>query len=451
MRRDGQPRTHESSEGTEQGSSGSSSRTPTIRPEPGEIQEEETASTNAFGASQQSNTVSQSSNPVVSATDDSNNSARRLHLESLISNYRDGRNTRIETVTAILNELRREPSLTAEEQETTFRLYSAEIEASEARSGRRNPSFRNSRDPLPKSTPDTGKDNPEQKSKPSKQTRTFDLISDPSDSSGSSSDSESDGPKKKPRITQSNMPWHGRGKPRTVQNDDRSMRKTVKLLQLFNKDVKKVKFLISIAPGAPENIPPSQWERIFKGESIDLDQILSSLHRVTVTEERKAHIGETDVLLGPAEATRKVSTPSDWSTAWRRASRAIAFVFPHRQSEIEDYAEYIENEFAAKDAAEHHRIILYDIAVRNFVRGGQHVLLTHYNRFFSLYSAIVLPGGVQYASRGNPRIQVRGKGEICNRFNDKGCSSTSCKYRHACKTCGKSGHGTPNCSTATKN
>ncbi len=175
--------------------------------------------------------------------------------------------------------------------------------------------------------------------------------------------------------------------------------KTIQLLRTFNKDVKKSKFYVSITPGAPDNIPTSQWEHIFKGEPIDLDQILSSLYRVTVVEERKARIGETDIALGPVEAARKVTTSSDWSTAWRRAARATTFAFPHRTRELEDYAEYIENKFAAKNSTGHHRIILYDVAIRNLVRGGQQILLTDIHRFVSLYSAIVLPNGIQYGGQ----------------------------------------------------
>ena len=66
--------------------------------------------------------------------------------------------------------------------------------------------------------------------------------------------------------------------------------------------------------------PDCKSNNIFKGEPVDLNQILSALYRVTVAEELKARVGETDIALGPVEATRKVSTSSDWSMAWRRAS-----------------------------------------------------------------------------------------------------------------------------------
>jgi len=239
---------------------------------------------------------------------------------------------------------------------------------------------------------------------------------------GSEPESDAGEPKKRLRLKESDMPWYERGDDNEPSLNP-SCVKTVKSLRLFNHDIKACKFHISVAAGAPDNIPPAQWERIFKGEPVDLDQILSSLHRITTTEERKASLGDTDILLGPVEATRKVATSSDWSTAWRRAARAIAFVFPHRTRELEDYAEYIESEFAAKVSTGHHRIILYDIAVRNLVRGGQQILLTDSSQFGFLYSAIVMPDGVQYASRGRKTHPTRGKTATCNRFNDKGCNS----------------------------
>jgi hypothetical protein len=85
----------------------------------------------------------------------------------------------------------------------------------------------------------------------------------------------------------------------------------------------------------------SEWEHIFKGEPIDLDKILSSLHCVTIDPERKASIGDTEISIGGSEAKRKVETSSEWSTAWRSASRAVAFVFKHREQELMEYGDYI--------------------------------------------------------------------------------------------------------------
>ena len=55
----------------------------------------------------------------------------------------------------------------------------------------------------------------------------------------------------------------------------------------------------------------------------------------------------------------------------------------------------MESEFAAKLPPSHHKLILYDIALWNDVTGGQHSQLTDHHRFTRLYSAIILPDGVE--------------------------------------------------------
>jgi hypothetical protein len=297
----------------------------------------------------------------------------------------------LETFTSLLGELASDEGLTAEEKEITFLLYSAEVDAAEDRSERQLGPAGNT------TQVSRGVDEPRTVAQ-ALTTKQAQLSAHRRRPSESEYDSENDEPRKRTKIEESEMPWF-----ETSGFDDAgtnpSCAKSVNLLRLFNRDIKKCTFWVSIAQGSPDNIPTAQWIRILKGEPVDLDQILSSLHRVTVVEERKARIGDTDISLGPVEATRKVNSSSDWSSAWRRAARAVAFVFPHRSKELEDYAEYIESEFAAKNPSGHNRIILYDIAIRNLVRGGQQLLLTDTYRFVSLYSAIVLPDGVQIPIR----------------------------------------------------
>jgi len=57
-------------------------------------------------------------------------------------------------------------------------------------------------------------------------------------------------------------------------------------------------------------------EHIFKGEAVDLNKILPSLHYITVDLERKVHIGDTEIGMGGSEMKRKVETSSEWSTTW---------------------------------------------------------------------------------------------------------------------------------------
>ena len=109
-------------------------------------------------------------------------------------------------------------------------------------------------------------------------------------------------------------------------------------------------------------------------------------------------MGETEISFGVAGPKRCISTAAEWSTAWRKASKAITFAFPHRREELLEYGDYIKSEFAAKITSSHHKILLYDTALRNEVAAGQHVLLTDHAHFTRLYSAIVMPDGIEGAS-----------------------------------------------------
>ena len=232
-----------------------------------------------------------------------------------------------------------------------------------------------------------------------------------------------------------------------------SCEETCRLLRAYNQDISKAKFYAKIAPNSPTRIPSSQWEWILKGEAVDLNQVFTSLHHVVPDEERTGHLGDMEITFGVAEPRKHVSTAAEWSAAWRRASKAIGFAFPHRREELLKYRDYIESEFAAKVSSSHHKLLLYGIALHNEVAAGQHILLTDHHRFSRLYSAIVMPDGIEShsdkSSRKKPSKsnQSSDKLEICNKYNARTCknSDAECKYRHLCKTCCKPGHEKNDC------
>ena len=252
------------------------------------------------------------------------------------------------------------------------------------------------------------------------------------------------------RAREDEMPWFD---PATSSSRRSSCVETCRTLRQFSEDPAGVKALLRVANNLPEGIPSSQWDRLLRGESVDLNQILSSMHFIQLDEERKGRMGSAEVVFAIAEAKRQVKTGSEWSTAFRRASKATSFLFPHRREELLEYAEYIEGLFAAKHVGAHSKVILYDQSVRNQVGGGQNILLTDYQRFHSLSEAILHADGVEYGQPGGkkgggPTKSGEGKKDICRRFNGpKGCKFTEgeCYYRHVCQGCGKGGHRKPDC------
>ncbi|KAF8803883.1 hypothetical protein BYT27DRAFT_7026491, partial [Phlegmacium glaucopus] len=269
----------------------------------------------------------------------------------------------------------------------------------------------------------------------------------------SDSGEDEDKSTKRQKLLESDMPWFSTSENPATSVIHPSCQETRRLLRAYNRDISKAKFFAKIAPNSPTGIPSSQWERVFRGDAIDLNQILTSLHHVVADEERKGRLGDTEISLGITEAKKHVRTASEWSTAWRRASKAISFAFPHRRNELLEYGDYIEAEFAAKLLSSHHKIILYDIALRNEIGAGQHALLTDTQRFTRLYSAIVMPDGIEsYGSSfvskksHNSSIPIN-RPEICNKYNNGSCRSADadCKYRHVCKDCRKAGHPSKDC------
>jgi len=365
-------------------------------------------------------------------------------LNSFVSGYRDRKIPKFEALTGILTLLQGDASLTTSEKEKTIDIYIEELNSirhDDRRTGHGTQS-RETLDPgaIDKSVHDL-------LDKVSNRAKSF------ADFSGSDSDDQDDPPNKRRKIKESEMPWYRSGRSSNPLRNPNCL-ETCKSLRIFNKDIPGCKFWVKLAEGAPAGIPSSQWERIFRGEPIELDHFLSSLHRTSINEEGETRIGNAKISLGISDAKRRISTASEWSAAWHFAARAIAFVFPHRSEELRAYGDYIEGEFAAKLTSSHPKVILFDIAVRNLVQGGQSVLLTDQQHFFRLYSAIIMPDGIESNSgrgsnrRSNLTRASGSKPDICNRFNSSGgCRSSDfdCKYRHVCKTCKKTGHGREQC------
>ena len=362
-------------------------------------------------------------------------------LEEITESYRGGKSSKTEAVASILRIIGEnvDVSLTQSQRDEAFDSYLTEILAA--------PSTRDNSGQPESSGPRSG-----DKQEPSGPSASHSGTRKNRDSADSDYDDD-DKPSKKQHLLESDMPWYTETGESSSSYSNPSCQETCRLLRAYNRDVSKAKFFIKIAPNSPTGIPSSQWERILKGEAVDLNQVFASLHHVVPDEERTGRLGDTEISFGVAEPRKRISTAAEWSTAWRRASKAIGFAFPHRREELLEYGDYIESEFAAKISSSHHKLLLYDIALRNEVAAGQHALLTDHQRFSRLYSAIVMPDGIEgHTDKGSgkkpPKSNQGGdKPDICNKFNAGTCknSDVECKYRHLCKNCRRPGHGNKEC------
>lgn len=363
-------------------------------------------------------------------------------IDRLIESYRSGNKTKLEVVSAISKIINDDNELSPQEKTQSFELFLAEIEASKG-GGQREPKGKSRADP------ESSKDKLSRAIAAANFIQPVEVESSDGDESAES-ESGDEKSRKHQKLQPSDMPWHRqRGEHDTLRNP--SCAKTAAIIRKLHSDLRSAKLYIRLTPEAPRGIPMSEWEHIFKGEPVNLDRILSSLHCVSIDSERKACIGETEISFSGVETKRKVETSSEWSTAWRSASQAIAFVFRHREQELFEYGDYIERLFAAKRPGSHGQVILFDRGVRNEVGGGQTILLTDYHYFSSLHAATLQDDGIEYhrgKKSGKGNRPDGSKTEICRKYNSQaGCrfSDSACRYRHACTAYGQTGHGKSTC------
>ena len=410
----------------------------------GRFNPSEFSGTTGTTASSHSIPITDSSNSADSSAEDERINILK-NLEKTVESFRTkgiSKTTAISSILRILGE-NANVTLTQSQKESTFDSYLTEILAIQS-------SFDESKEPEEPTSEPSDQAQASTSVEPSQGLRKAREAIDSDD------DSEGNKRPKRQKLVESDMPWYR--KPSHVASSNPSCSETRRLLRIFNRDVANAKFLIKVADDSPSGIPSSQWERILKGDAIDLNQIFASLHHIVPDEERTGRLGDAEISFGVSEPKKRISSASEWSSTWRKASKAIAFAFPHRKEELLDYGDYIEAEFAAKIVSSHHKILLYDSALRNEVAGGQHVLLTDHHRFSRLYSAIVMPDGIESGSDKLPgrkpgkSTQPGDKPEICNKFNAGTCknSTSNCKYRHLCKICHKPGHGKNDCPDGSK-
>ncbi|KAF7783258.1 hypothetical protein Agabi119p4_2634 [Agaricus bisporus var. burnettii] len=230
------------------------------------------------------------------------------------------------------------------------------------------------------------------------------------------------------RIRPQDFPWYEDPRKESRRLTD-SMRQTRVLLELNQKGLELAQRTAQGSSAGPHDFPESEWANIVRGRPVSLDNVFAGLYRPRSLPSRATHVGGVEVIVQDLEPGKKIETAADWSTAWRRCVKATSVVFPHRIEELSAYGEHIEGLFASIAVPHHWRVLCYDEAVRNTVRGGESSSLLddsiHQRHTTSFLSSF---GTESDVGSSKPRKE-REKG-LCRWFNGKGFRPKYLRYNH---------------------
>ena len=270
--------------------------------------------------------------------------------------------------------------------------------------------------------------------------------SSPPDENDRSSDDSDDGrglPAPSRKCVKLNMPC--RLQPPRV--DDTKVRAsnlacTNALLLNWSQDPKEAQRQLMYHEDSPE-FHESGWTEIVAGKCINLDTIHSIIASAKAVEKHTETIGDIEIRYGTSDVgAKRITTEAAWTTAWRRASRALVFAFPHRQAELNAYSEYISDKFGQMREGSHHRVVRFDKAVRMRVASSRKYLLSDFESFRDIYDSHFFPDRRHYtadtdtpsASTPSKSGSTKRNSEPCNKWNNGDCprGAGSCRYSHVC-------------------
>lgn len=236
------------------------------------------------------------------------------------------------------------------------------------------------------------------------------------------------------------------------------LRRTHSLLENYARDPKTARTHLVLDPRCPQ-YPYNQWLTLLRGDTADLDQVLSSGYSVNHNDQQTETVGSLEINFGASKPSRIVETHGHWVIAWNQVSDTTVFAFPHRAAELAEYGRHVTQLFASFPESLHQRVINYDRAVRIRVAQRRDLLLTDLNRFTDLHvlwiQSATISGGVsgRLSSRGPPAVESpKRRREPCNRWNSGSCrnSTSSCTYAHVCSRCRSNSHTGTKCSAPRK-
>jgi hypothetical protein len=244
---------------------------------------------------------------------------------------------------------------------------------------------------------------------------------------------------KRQKVDEKEFPWVIR-ESITSFGLSEDLQKTLELLRTYAKDLKLTKSSILTSPFAPQ-FPSSEWSNVITGAMVDLDHVISGGFAISNDNRDIEVVGGIQFKFGAARPIKHVKTSGDWFIAWAMYSKAVAFAFPHRLSELSTYSQHILGLFSATTLGNHTNIILLDKAIRVRVGERRDLVLTDFASFEDLRLYWLNPIGAGEVGK----VKDKGKSDFrcqdpCDRWNRGVCKSkaSECKYRHVCQGCGGS-------------
>ena len=218
-----------------------------------------------------------------------------------------------------------------------------------------------------------------------------------------------------------------------------NLERTRTMVQNYTADLKNAVWSLQSAGYLPP-FPKPEWKHVLSGTAVNLDAVFSGLFSTLADDKISASFGDFDLSVGGNKPSRVIQTHGDWTIAWNATSAAILCAFPHRASELQQYAEYILQFFGAFPFS-HFKVINLDKAIRRYAGEVKHIELSEFGRFRHLEARYLQDDGAGNRSGSSKEKEVpksdRRSIEACRQWNSGVCNrrASECRYRHLCSNC----------------
>ena len=155
---------------------------------------------------------------------------------------------------------------------------------------------------------------------------------------------------------------------------------THKLVRNQTIDIKVTKHNLFSARGLPE-FPGSEWVKVLQGKAVDLDVIILVIHSTVTNNQATETFGDFEFRFGHSKLTKTVRNHGDWLITYSVFQHMMQFIYPHRESELIWYSEYITTYFASADAGGQNQVLNLNKAIQCWSGSINNVSLDQFEKF----------------------------------------------------------------------